>query len=381
MLAIAVAAAAGLTVAPARAANHMEVGLQDDGVFTGQIGLKRKLGLKLAGELKVSRIRLNVPWASVVKSPGKRKKPKHVKYNLASYDLMRRMAVKKGMKLQVTLSGFAPAWATGNHKVGGHKIKVKYFEGFVKFIAKHFKGKVDRYTIWNEPNYVSWLGPLKSGAKKYRQMYKAARKIIHKISPKAKIFIGETAPYAQSKRATAPLKFIRDVVKGQHMKAEGYAHHPYDFRHSVDYKYPGKDNATIKTIGRLRSQLNKLAKKGQLSTSKGKSPPIYLTEYGYMASGKYKVSESKRAKYETKAFGMALKAKGVRQMTQYLLVKPPKRSLFFDTSIVSRKKGKKSKTFKALAKWAKKEAGKHHIVVPKPHAALLAVRPEQVVPA
>ena len=79
-----------LTVAfastPAHAAKGLEIGLQDDGAFLAQIGLKRSKALKLADQLKVTRIRTNVAWAKVVNKPGKKKRPKHRRYDFTSYD-------------------------------------------------------------------------------------------------------------------------------------------------------------------------------------------------------------------------------------------------------------------------------------------------------
>jgi GH35 family endo-1,4-beta-xylanase len=340
--------------APAHAAKGMEIALQDDGAFVSEYSIKRKKALGLADKLFVSRIRVNLPWSAIVNSPRKKKRPKKRHYDFTSYDALYRKAKQHGIKLQVTISGFAPAWATGNHKIGGYKIKTKYFKEFAHAVAKHFRLAADRYSVYNEANYVSWNGPLSSAAKTYRELYKIAYKEIRKTDPRAKILIGETAPYAQSGRSIAPLKFIRDVVKPGPLKADGYAHHPYDFRHSIDYRYPGSDNVTISSLSRLTKQLDKLAKSKRLTTPAGKPLDVYLTEYGYMASGRYRVSESRRAKYVTKAFQIALDNPRVKQMLQYLLVKPADRNLRFDTSIVSKKKGKPSKTFKALASWAKK---------------------------
>jgi hypothetical protein len=89
-------------------------------------------------------------------------------------------------------------------------------------------------------------------------------------------------------------------------------------------------------------------------------PYVYLTEYGYFASGKYKLSESKRGKYLVQAFNLALKNKRVKQMLQFLLLKPPSKFLFFDTSLASRS-GKPGGAYKKLAAWAKKEAKRGQI--------------------
>ena len=38
-------------------------------------------------------------------------------------------------------------------------------------VAEHFAGRVDRYSIWNEPNWKTWLGPLKAAPALYRSLY------------------------------------------------------------------------------------------------------------------------------------------------------------------------------------------------------------------
>jgi hypothetical protein len=361
------AALMATATSPAHAGKRMEVAVQDEPLLLNQIGMTHKRSFKLLKELFVTRIRVNVAFARVIRgNPRKKKKPKHLKWDFASYDYLRTVAARRGVKLQLTLTTPAPAWANGNKKIGSYQLKTKYFKEFVRVTVRHFGRKIDRYAIHNEPNYVSWNGPLKGAAKRYRRIYGDAYKIIRKVNPKAQILFGETAPYRQEGRSIAPLKFIRDVTKGKKIRADGFAHHPYDFRHHLDYRYPGKDNVTIKTLGRLTRQLKQLARQKRLITRTGKQLPVYLTEYGYMGSGKYKIRpESRRAKYVTKAFEMARKNPHVKQMLQYVLVKPPSFSDRFDTSIVSRK-GKKTATFKSLARWAKNAAKKKQILVPHP---------------
>jgi polysaccharide biosynthesis protein PslG len=352
------AACTATTAAPARAASGMEVAIQDDGPLVSNTPIRRSKDLKLAARLKVTRIRVNIPWVSVVNHPHSRKKPKHVRYAFNGYDKLYLAARKRGMKLQLTISGFAPAWATGNGQVGDYRIKTKYFTSFVKVIARHFKGHVDRYGIWNEPNYISWLSPMSDAPKIYYRMYTNAYHWIKKIDPRAKVLFGETAPYGQSGRATAPISFIKNVVHYGAITADGYAHHPYDFRHSLYYHYPGSDNATLETLDNLTHALDKLAAEHRMNTPLGQPLDLYLTEYGFMASGPYARGESFRAKYLPRAFQKALDNPRVKEMLQYLIVKPPPRSAFFDTSLAS-KKGKVGKTFKALQKWAQ-NAAKHH---------------------
>jgi hypothetical protein len=366
---------AGAVSGTASAARHMEVAVQDDPVLFQGLYSTPQVGLGLARKLHASRARVNVVWSYVVgKDATKKKAPKHIHYNWSGYDLLLSNAVPYRIKLQLVLTGPAPAWATANHRKGVDKPSAKAFKVFASAAAKHFRGRVDRYSIWNEPNYRGWLSPLKSGPKVYRALYLAGYSAIKKADRKAKVFIGETSPYASGRNATAPLKFLRGVVcakanyrrarKCATLKTDGFAHHPYDFRHKPTYKYPGKDNVTVSSLGRLTSALSKLRKAKLLSTPSGGVPYVYLTEYGYFSSGKYKLPSAKQGKYLVQGFTIAQRNPRVKQMLQYLLLKPGAPFRNFDTSIASRT-GKPSKAFKLLAAWATKAAKTGRIASPK----------------
>jgi GH35 family endo-1,4-beta-xylanase len=348
---------------PARAARGMEIALQDDSAFVAQIGIKRKKALALAARLHVTRLRVNLPWASIVDHPNRSTRPKHRHYDFTSYDALYNDARTRGIKLQFTITGFAPAWATGDRRVGCYRIRIDYLKEFVRAVVKHFKGHIDRYSVWNEPNHRSWNGPLSSAASTYREMYLMAYHEIRSIDPAAKILIGETAPYGEPGVSISPLTFIRDMARRGKLKADGYAHHPYNYTRSP-YN-PGKhnNNAAINTLRNLTEELDKLAAAKKLTTPGGKPLDLYLTEYGFMASGKYRKSDKQRAKFLAHAFQIALDNPRVREMLQYLLVPPPPASSFFDTSIVT-KRGKPTKPFKSLEAWTTKQAKRKMIALP-----------------
>jgi hypothetical protein len=357
-------------VPSAHAARKMEVAVQDDSTLVIQLphpGYRAK-GLKLATQMHVSWIRANVPWNYVtLKYKKKKKEPKKIVYNWTGYDALLKDAAKKGIQVQLDLTGPAPAWATGNHKVGVDRVKASPFKRFAQAAAQHFSGRVTRYSIWNEPNFRGWISPIKKSPQIYRALYLAGYGAIKTADPAAKVFIAETSPYEIKRglNATAPLKWLRAVTCATTsykrarncatLKADGYAHHPYDFAHSPTYKYPGKDNVTLATLGRLTSALTKLQRAKLLTTPTGGVPQLYLTEYGYFGSGKYRLSRSKQGSYLVKAYTMAQKNPHVKQILQYLLVQPRGNFRAFDTSIATRA-AKPTLAFKKLAAWTKKAA-------------------------
>lgn len=356
--------------AQAQAAKGMEVALSDDTVFL--YGLKNPFtGLDRAQQLHTTWIRVNVQWTRVLgeSQSQARTQPKNLSYNFVPYDDIVNRAADRGIGVEFTLTGQAPRWATGNKKVGHYKVKGSKFGAFARAFAARYRGRTVRYSIWNEPNISAWLLPLKRAPKIYRSMYSSAYSNIKAVDPGAKVFIGETAPYFMPRRTTAPLKFLRGVtcVNGSYrhprckgLKTDGYAHHPYDFRHKPTYKYPGKDNVTVATLGRLNSALSKLKRSGALKTPRGGVPNLYLTEYGYFAAYKYKLSRSKQAAYLKKGFQIARKTPRVKQMLQYLLVPPPRALRFFSTQIMSGS-FKPYKAFNTLRAWTDSQAKSHGI--------------------
>jgi hypothetical protein len=350
----------------ASAARNMEIAIQDDSVMVHGLYYNRTKALARAKQLGVTRIRANVGWASVLGGQARsRKLPKNPAWDFGRWDGLVDEANSKGIAVQLALTGPAPRFATGNRRIGGYKPKARYYRLFVKAAAQHFAGRVDRYSIWNEPNYVSWIGPLSQGPKLYRSLYTTGYKTIKQVDPSAQVLIAETSPYALRRRATAPLSFLRRVTCAKRnwrparhcptLLTDGYAHHPYDFDHSPKFRYPGRDNVTLRGLPKLTRALKLLARYRLLRTPKGGTPYVYLTEYGFFSSGKRRISRSKQGRYLVQGFRMAQRNPRVKEMLQYLLVKPSRTYAFFDTSIASRG-GSPYKAFRLLARWAKSAA-------------------------
>jgi len=355
-----------LPAAQAHAARHMEVALQDDQVFLNQNWYGREKAFEKAKQLGVTRLRVNFIWAHEVVNPKRRHTPKDPGYNWWHFDTLINDAAAHGMRVEMTLTGPAPAWATRNHRVGVYKPSSRAFGRFVRDVAKHFKGRVDRYSIWNEPNWKSWLAPHSSAPHTYKLLYLAGYRAIKSEDRKAKVLIGETSPQARGRAGMAPLTFLRRMVGHSHLFADGYAHHPYDYSHSPTTRPRGRQDVTISTLGRLTHELSVLRHKRRLRTPTGHVLPLYLTEYGYMVRGRFRLSTARQASYLRKAFSIAYHNRHVKSMLQYGLVSPPFR-VNWDTSLLN-SHGHARRTFYALRSWVK-------------HAAVAKARPVLIPPA
>jgi hypothetical protein len=372
---IALAAVFLLPPASSLAGRKMEIAVQDDAVFVDKAYYDVPRAFGNAAELNVSWIRANVRWDSVVPNRRSRRRPRRITYDLSRYDELVTTAASRGVRVQFALTGPAPAWAAGNRRLGPYKPNARLFRRFASAVAQHFKGRVRRYSIWNEPNHVGWLAPLRKQAKLYRSLYRAGYSAIKRADRGADVLFGETAPYPRGNNSQSPLRFVRAVTctnkryrrarRCPRIFADGFAHHPYDFLHSPRYRFRGKDNVTIGTLGRLTKALSKLRRARRLSTRRGGNLPIYLTEYGYLYSGSRKISDRRRARYLKVAFNIARKNRLVRQMLQYLLIEPGRSQRFFDTSIIKRN-GFRTRSFRSLARWACGNGRARRIAVPTP---------------
>ncbi len=262
------------------------------------------------------------------------------------------------MRVHLSLAGPAPAWATSNKKVGPRNPNSDDYEEWVGRAVDHFKGRVDRYSIWNEPNWFTWLAPLSTAPRQYRQLFTKGYRAIKTRDSRAKVLIGETVPYRQRGRSTAPLAFLRALgcVNRRYrarrcpgLRADGYAHHPYDFQRAPNRPRRGADNATIGALSHLTRGLDRLRRVGALNKVGGGNLPIYLTEHGYFASGRRQVRRRLQGPYLKQSFQIAYRNRRVRSMLQYLVISPPPGSSqrFFDTGLVTTR-GRKHPTFFGL---------------------------------
>jgi hypothetical protein len=356
-----------------------EVALQDDPVFVRRDYYSRERGLADARRLGVSWIRMNVLWGRTAgRSRTARRPPQRPRYDFLSYDLAVAAALRHGFRVELTLTGPAPAWATADGRYGTLRPDARAFAAFARAVALHFGRRVTRYSIWNEPNFDQFLTPRSEAPALYRRLYEGAWGAIKAVEPGAEVLIGETAPYGIRGRVTRPLAFLRSVAcaradyaparRCDELRADGYAHHAYQFRSPPERRPVGRDTAQIGSLDRLIHALDRLAAGGLLATPAGAPLPVYLTEFGYFRRGRRALPEARRAEYLPRAFAVARRHyPRVRQLLQYQLASPPRpyNGSEFDTGLMSRD-GLRTPAFGALAAWSARELALRRIAKPRP---------------
>lgn len=361
--------------ATAHAAKPLEIAVQDDGILLRANDDVRAHAWKRIEQMRASYVRVNLYWNDVVNNATSRTRPSRIRYTLDEYDRLVAEARKHKVQVQMTLGTSAPAWATSNRKVGKTNPNAKLFAAFARDMAKHYKGKVGRYSIMNEPNLIFWLKPVKTSAKQYAKIYKLSYSAIKRADRNAKVFFGETAPFTRSKKnGTDPLLWIKRVLRGQRLKTDGVAHHPYAFDASPRKPFRGKNTITMSSLSRLVKLLRTAQKKKQLRTPRGGRPGIYLTEHGYFVDGpqapEYRRSqalpENTRATYWKQSLDIARKTSTVRQILSYQLY-PTTPDATWDTSVLDGA-GNPTAVFTSITDWVAR-AKRGWIVKPKAYKA------------
>lgn len=158
---------------PARAAKGLEVALQDDAVLVSRSYFDRTKAYGLMRPLHVSRLRFNAVWSALNGEQGDRRSPpSSPAYDFTRLDDAIAVALAQGIKVELTITGPAPRWATARRKRRGDPVKPapRRFGRFVRTVVKRYAGRVDVYGVWNEPNHKSWLQPVSRQAELYRAL-------------------------------------------------------------------------------------------------------------------------------------------------------------------------------------------------------------------
>jgi hypothetical protein len=248
--------------------------------------------------LGVHAMRLVLYWHDVAPQPDSRVKPQFDETSPSSYDWGPYDAVidgirARGWSLLLTVSGPVPRWATNGARDTLTRPSPNEFRKFVQAVGAHYAGKVDTWSIWNEPNQPQFLLPQYSPKKTplspriYRNLYFAAQRGLRNAGlGNARVLLGETSPRGTGK-VVAPLTFLRGVLclddnyhkasqKCGKVQAAGYAHHAYTTGEGPSFKPKQPNDVTIGVLGRLTSALDKAAKAGAITAHL----PLYLTEFG-----------------------------------------------------------------------------------------------------
>jgi hypothetical protein len=348
-----VALCAYAAAAPARASENQATVLQDDPkiVFApSDAALDRTL--TRVKELGVDTIRVSVFWHLVAPSPRSKRRPdfggegpgwpgSYPRSSWDRYDRIVTEAQSHGLGVLFTVTGPAPAWASGSARRQESAVRpsANDFADFVQAVGTRYSGsysadpsqqaplpRVASWSVWNEPNFPAWLYPqwrrvgraaMPVSPLLYRRLVDAAwRGFSASGHENDTILLGETAPYGphdpkHPKRngLVSPLMFARELYcvtpayrpyrgaaarrrgcptraasrlqfANTHpglFRATGWAHHGYSITRPPTFRGRRAEVAPLGAVDLLEDTLDR----SQLRWAGDGDWPIWITEYGY----------------------------------------------------------------------------------------------------
>lgn len=211
-------------------------------------------------------------------------------FDFSHYDKFVDTARQEGKKI-IAVLGYETSWLfpEGRQKRYISPENMPLFLRFAEETVKHFKGRIDAWQIWNEPNFIFWKG----SAKEFYVFTSQTAKKIRETNPDAYILGGAFC--------RVPAMFIKNMYKAGAMdNLDGISFHPY----------------AIHPTGAMRLYekfLDILSETGYLGQ-------IWITEAGYPTGGLYpsRVSYKKYPSYIVKTLAGAA-ARGARIALWYQL--------------------------------------------------------------
>ncbi|HEX8075660.1 MAG TPA: hypothetical protein VF545_11840 [Thermoleophilaceae bacterium] len=373
MLACLAAALPG-TAAAGRAQESI---LQDDHALYYEGVDGQAQALDTMGSLGVDTIHSVVRWRFFAPRKNRSKPPKHFDgRDPASYPADRwdtlddivRGARARGIDVLLSPSSPSPDWAgrcTGKARKryrGNCKPNPRLFGQFVRAVARRYSGtypdesdgrvlpRVNRWSIWNEPDLAAWLYPqvkrvngrrVYVGATAYRGLVRAATAALRATGhARDQVLLGETAPLGSSS-GVAPAAFYRALFcldsRGRRLRGAdaaahgcrrvprlavtGVAHHPYTRGAGTRLLgRVGRDDITIAVLSRLTATLRQGARVGAIP--RAAASQVYLTEFGVSSKPpgrRFSVPLGVQAKWINQADYLAYRNPLVRSVAQYEL--------------------------------------------------------------
>jgi hypothetical protein len=334
--------------------------------------------MALLADMGVDRVRLSVIWANIApeeEAPDDPTDPaEYDPGRLDPLDVAVTTARRHGIEVLLNVRGGAPEWGRPREPPArwaakdGYRPYARGFGRFVEMIGRRYDGlyrdenhggallpRVDTWSIWNEPNWQTYLQPqsvptadggLRPAAPSaYRRIFRAAWKGLRDSGHSADtILLGETAPRGTSTprgpgESLTPGVFLRHLfcldrrlrpLRGAAARTEGcdfddegplfatgYAHHPYPVKLAPDARDPARDNIRLGDSRRLERILNAAWRHGRLP---GRLP-LWWTEFGYQTRpDPYRgIPLERQAAWLTRAEWLTWRDERVAGLTQFLL--------------------------------------------------------------
>ena len=221
----------------------------------------------------------------------------------------------------------APEWSRPTTELDGPPNDFALYHQFMAYLANRYRGKVDAYELWNEPNLQrEWNGFPLSGAD-FVQLLQQGATGVRAHDAEVTLVAGAPAVTGIDDRvnAIADRTFLREMLAaGVNDFVDAIGVHPYGFANPPDSNVTNPDPSTPSHNNHPTFFFaDTLADYRQILTASGSDLPLWATEFGWgsfdgflddagnsigaMSSVAYMndVTEWQQAEYTARAFEMA----------------------------------------------------------------------------
>lgn len=241
----------------------MEIAVSDNGILNADEARQRQQ-ITQAVKMGVKSWRLVMEWGEVMNGG---------KSDFSRWDRTINLLREAGIAPKIAVTGTAryhDHWdqsLSADHPDPG---KMRWFAGHV---ASHFRGRVGEFSVWNEPNLVTFLTSRDPDT--YNRLYKAGYEGIKRANPGASVYFGEVAPQP----GTAA--WLRRAARG--VRTNGIAIHAYENPATIGRHQRDPSTLSISSLDYTRGLVRSMShdRRIRLRTVRGKVPPILVTEMGY----------------------------------------------------------------------------------------------------
>lgn len=304
----------------AAAASARQVALfQDDPLLVHQGATIRAQTLDELQALGVDAIKVQLNWSSV--APTGRRKPAGFDGSdpaaypgFAPFDGFVADAQAQGFRVMIALSPPVPGWATARKgdREGEDRPSAKEFARFVEAAGRRYP-TVDLWTLWNEPNHPGYLYPQATSRRVlysprlYRGLMRATTAGLRRSGHSGdRVLFGELLPIGKSKvfrkNTVKPVLWLRELFcldsrwrpyRGRTARGHGctgyrkltgfngFAYHPYTRAQGPRAVEPSRDDATIRSIGRITRALDIARRKRRIG---GPRMSVWNTEFDFQSN-------------------------------------------------------------------------------------------------
>lgn len=161
-------------------------------------------------------------------------------FHWANSDRMMDQVDSYGLNI-IARVGVQPEWAGGDYPEIGPPDDYQDFANFLTALATRYKGRIDAYQIWNEPNLAREWGGRPPDPAEYTRMLKTAYQAIKAVDPNAYVISAGLAPTTRWDKVAVPdtvfIQGMYDAGAGPYFDLLGV--------HGAGYKAPPETDPAV----------------------------------------------------------------------------------------------------------------------------------------